>query len=283
MGREKSFRSRELVLGAVTLTGIAAFGAEVYAYRDANFNLQAMSVLLMICAVFLLPNRFWFSVAASLLLVFIGVASMEARELPLSATETPAFIVDFLLMAAISSSIWHRTSRARRLEYAYARELERLARIDPLTGVGNRRDFEEKLALAFARLSRFGEEAALIMLDIDRFKSVNDNFGHERGDAVLVEASRRLGAVLRSTDSLSRWGGEEFVVLAPRTEEGAFELAERLRAAFAAAPFEEAGRVTASLGLTFLGAGDGAASAIERVDRALYRAKNGGRNRIETE
>jgi diguanylate cyclase (GGDEF)-like protein len=186
-------------------------------------------------------------------------------------------------MTALYSAIGHRTSRSRRLEYAYARELERLARIDPLTGAGNRRDFEEKLSAALARIRRYGEEAAVIMLDLDRFKAVNDNFGHERGDAVLVETARRLTAALRSTDSLSRWGGEEFVVLAPRTEAGAVELAERLRTALASMPFEEAGTVTASLGVTLLGTGDGPDSAVARADRALYRAKAAGRNRIETE
>jgi diguanylate cyclase (GGDEF)-like protein len=283
MRRERPLAARERIIGAVTLVGIASFGAEIYAYRDANFNLQALSVLLMICAVFLLPNRFWFSVLASLLLSIIGVASMEARHLSLTATELPAYIVDYFLMAALSSAIGHRTSRSRRLEYAYARELERLARIDPLTGAGNRRDFEEKLSAALARIRRYGEEAAVIMLDLDRFKAVNDNFGHERGDAVLVETARRLTAALRSTDSLSRWGGEEFVVLAPRTEAGAVELAERLRTALASIPFEEAGTVTASLGVTLLGTGDGPDSAVARADRALYRAKAAGRNRIETE
>ena len=83
MRRERPLVARERIIGAVTLAGIASFGAEIYAYRDANFNLQSLSVLLMICAVFLLPNRFWFSVLVSLLLAFIGVASMEARHLPL--------------------------------------------------------------------------------------------------------------------------------------------------------------------------------------------------------
>jgi diguanylate cyclase (GGDEF)-like protein len=283
IGRERTLAARERILGAVTLVGIVAFGAEIYAYRDANFNLQSLSILLMICAVFLLPNRFWFSVLVSLLLAFIGMASMAARHLPLLATEVPAYLVDYLLMAALSSAIGHRTNRARRLEYAYARELEHLARIDPLTGAGNRRDFEERLSAALARIRRYREEAAVIMIDIDRFKVINDNYGHERGDAVLVEIARRLTAALRSTDSLSRWGGEEFVVLAPRTEAGAVELAERLRVALASFPFEEAGTVTASFGVTLIGTGDGPDSAVARADLALYRAKATGRNRIETE
>jgi diguanylate cyclase (GGDEF)-like protein len=283
MVRGKPLLFRERTLAAVTLIGIVAFGAVLYAYRGANFNLQALSILLMICAVFLLPNRFWFSVLASLLLASIGIASLELRRLPLSATERPAYIIDYLLMAALSSSIWHRTSRSRRFEYAYARELERLARIDTLTGAGNRRDFEDRLAAALAKLLRHGEESALIMLDIDDFKSVNDRFGHERGDQVLVEAARRLAAALRSTDSLSRWGGEEFAVLASRTAEGAVELAERLRAAFSSLPFEEAGNITISAGVTLLSTEDRPDSAVARADRALYRAKLEGRNRVEIE
>jgi len=283
MARGRQLLARELVLAAVTLAGIAAFGAVVHAYRDANFNLQALSILLMTCAVFLIPNRFPLSVLASLLLAGIGIVSLELRHLPLSPTEGPAYILDYLLMAGLSSAIWHRTSRSRRLEYISARELERLASIDPLTGAGNRRDFENRLSAAFARLRRYGEESALIMLDIDNFKSVNDRFGHERGDEVLVEATRRLAAALRSTDSLSRWGGEEFAVLAPQTAEGAVELAERLRAAIGERPFEGAGDVTVSLGVTLLAAGDSPDRTVKRADLALYRAKQRGRNRVETE
>jgi diguanylate cyclase (GGDEF)-like protein len=283
MARGKPLRARELTLAAVTLVGIASFSAVVYAYRDANFNLQALSILLMICSVFLLPNRLWISVLASLGLAGIGILSLELRHLPLSPTEIPAYIVDFALMAALSSAIWHRMGRARRFEFSYARDLERLARIDPLTGIGNRRDFQNQLSAAFARLLRYGEGSALIMLDIDDFKAVNDNYGHECGDAVLVEAAKRLSASLRVTDSLSRWGGEEFAVLAPRTAAGAAELAERLRLAFDAEPFDRAGRVTVSLGLTLLASGDGPDTAVDRADRALYRAKARGRNRVETE
>jgi diguanylate cyclase (GGDEF)-like protein len=283
MAAGRPLPARERTLAAVTLVGIAAFGAVAYAYRDANFHLQAMSILLMISAVFLLPNSFRFSVLASLLLALIGIASLEMRSLTLLATERPAYVVDYLLMVALSSTIWLRTSRSRRYEYSYARELERLARIDPLTGIGNRRDFEDKLGEAFARLRRFGEGSALIMLDIDNFKAVNDNYGHERGDAVLIEATGRLGAALRTTDSLSRWGGEEFAVLAARTAEGAVELAERLRAALSSAPFGDVGTVTVSLGVTLLGEGDEPDRAVERADRALYRAKAHGRNRVETE
>jgi two-component system, cell cycle response regulator len=283
MSRGRPLRSRERVLATVTLIGIAAFAAIDYAYRGANYGLQALSTLLMICAVFLLPNRFWFSVLACLLLAAIGIASLQIRQIPLLPTERPAYMVDFLLMAGLSSAIWHRTSRSRRFEYSYLKELERLARIDPLTGAGNRRDFEERLAAAFAHLRRYGEESALLMLDIDNFKAVNDRYGHERGDAVLVEVVRRLTAALRSTDSLSRWGGEEFAVIASRTAAGAWELAERLQAAFASQPFEEAGQITVSVGLTLLGIGDDPQEAVERADRALYRAKEMGRNRIEIE
>jgi diguanylate cyclase (GGDEF)-like protein len=283
MGRGTSLLARELIMAAVTLTGIAAFGAEVYAYRDADFNLQAMSVLLMICAVYLLPNRFWFSVFSSFLLVFIGIASMEARHLPLSAMERPGYIADYLLMAALSAAIWHRTCRARRLEYSKALELERLARVDSLTGAGNRRAFEERLRDAISRHRRYGEPSAVIMLDLDAFKRVNDQYGHDRGDAVLLETANRLAAALRSTDSLSRWGGEEFVVLAARTAAGAVELAERLRSELADLPYEKAGTVTASLGVTLLQDGDDADSAMGRADKALYLAKAKGRNRVETD
>ena len=129
---------------------------------------------------------------------------------------------------------------------------------------------------------------ALVMVDIDHFKKVNDTYGHEAGDAVLVAVGQLLMAARRTTDFVARLGGEELALLLPQTDaSGAAELAERLRAKVEALRVRTAVgevRVTASFGVAMYQARSGASGRVyERADRALYAAKNGGRNRVELE
>ena len=163
-------------------------------------------------------------------------------------------------------------------------ELERLATTDTLTGIRNRRVFDEQLALEITRAKRYGNKLALILMDIDRFKSINDHRGHQAGDRVLVELARVVASRLRASEVFARWGGEEFIVLAPNTDaEDAAHLAEEIRTRVEAHDFPEVGRVTLSLGVTQYAPEDTTDSLWQRADAALYRAKAGGRNRVEVE
>ena len=160
-------------------------------------------------------------------------------------------------------------------------QLEQAASTDRLTGAWNRRRFEEAVLPEIALVHRRREPLSLIMFDLDHFKRVNDTFGHGAGDMVLVETAQLVRLHLRASDSLVRWGGEEFLVMAPATRmDGALALAEKLRAALAAFTFPEVGRVTMSLGVAEYSLGEGLAAWIERADKALYVAKSEGRNRV---
>lgn len=157
--------------------------------------------------------------------------------------------------------------------------LEKLSSIDRLTGAWNRARFEEAMAGEISRADRYGDPAALIFFDIDRFKQVNDVHGHQAGDGVLVEVCRLAREVYRSSDALARWGGEEFVLLAAHTTlDGARLLAERLRERIEAHEFPAAGHVTASFGVAALARAEGPSEWLGRADAALYRAKRSGRN-----
>lgn len=163
-------------------------------------------------------------------------------------------------------------------------KLARLAVTDPLTGLHNRRSLDEHLQREHDRARRYGGAYTVAILDIDHFKVVNDTHGHAVGDRILVLVSRELERLVRKTDVVGRWGGEEFLVLAPETPaEGALILGERLREAVAAAASRQAGLppVTASIGLSSSDAApaDGIDELIERADAALYEAKRRGRNR----
>jgi diguanylate cyclase (GGDEF)-like protein len=164
------------------------------------------------------------------------------------------------------------------------RELLDLANLDPLTRVLNRRKLREVLIDETARANRYGTSLSLVMLDIDHFKAINDGYGHDAGDVVLVELAGRLAGGLRQVDRLARFGGEEFVVVAPGIDlAAAAELAERLRQAVAGREFAAVGRVTASFGVSGFVSGEEPEALLKRADEALYRAKDGGRNKVECE
>ncbi|WP_443190850.1 diguanylate cyclase [Pseudomonas indica] len=163
-------------------------------------------------------------------------------------------------------------------------ELRALSITDALTGTYNRRYFQERLETEIARAERQEGPLALIMLDIDHFKQINDRHGHEAGDRVLREVCRRISQRLRRIDVFCRLGGEEFIVLCPDTgSEQAGVLAEALWQSLRREPVEGIGIVTASFGIANWHEGEGADALLRRVDVAVYRAKQKGRDRIEQE
>lgn len=165
---------------------------------------------------------------------------------------------------------------------ALNKRLEQLSVTDKLTGLFNRQKLDVKLEMEFLRARRSGAPLSVIILDLDHFKNVNDTWGHQVGDQVLVCTAQLLTARLRQTDCAGRWGGEEFMVICPDTDlEGARALAETLRQAIAAQIFPTAGHQTASFGVACCTVGDQVKTLVSRADQALYEAKHLGRNRVE--
>lgn len=163
-------------------------------------------------------------------------------------------------------------------------KFERLSSTDSLTGIANRRRMQQRLDEAAARFARDGVSFSVLLIDIDHFKTINDQYGHQCGDAVLIELVERLQASLRLEDVLARWGGEEFLVLLPRHTAPEGRVAgERLRLAIASAPFfwkTQPLDITISLGIDEMGRGDTVDALLSRADHFLYAAKASGRNRI---
>jgi diguanylate cyclase (GGDEF)-like protein len=159
--------------------------------------------------------------------------------------------------------------------------LETLATTDHLTGAFNRRKLQEELSREVKRARRHELPLSLIVIDLDHFKNVNDAFGHEAGDQVLLEVAGLAIGSLRTSDLFVRWGGEEFVVLTPHTElREATRIAERIRHIVAGHAFPAAGHVTLSAGVAQLAQKETAEGLIARADTALYLAKNTGRDRV---
>jgi diguanylate cyclase (GGDEF)-like protein len=161
------------------------------------------------------------------------------------------------------------------------REARQLADLDALTGLHNRRYFHETLAREVARAHRYGRQLALIVLDLDDFKAINDRIGHLAGDAVLAEVAERVRDVVRSADIPCRVGGDEFAVILPEsTTSDADQLYHRLRGAASARPVGQAGSLVLSAGVAELQADDDPTTFFERADEALYRAKELGKGQV---
>ena len=161
------------------------------------------------------------------------------------------------------------------------REARRLADLDALTGLHNRRYFHETLAREVARAQRYDRRLALVILDLDDFKAINDRIGHLAGDAVLAETAERVRDVVRSADVACRVGGDEFAVILPESSAGdAEQLYRRLLAAVSSKPVGQAGRLSLSAGIAELQSDDDPTGFFERADEALYRAKELGKGQV---
>lgn len=203
---------------------------------------------------------------------------------PFDDQELEARIFAALRVKAAHSEL---KSRNEQLE-SMLHTVEAMAITDPLTGLFNRRRFADVLKREFAVTRRYRNTLSCLLIDLDHFKSINDRFGHDAGDQVLKEAARRISGSLREVDLAARYGGEEFAVLLPHTSKtDARIVAERLLSNFRKQEYkfgDEIVRVTASIGVagnSDVGSGK-AEEMIKAADVALYEAKNGGRNRVET-
>ena len=165
--------------------------------------------------------------------------------------------------------------------YQLERELRERATTDTLTGVFNRRKMEEEIELEIQKHARqSAPPISMAIFDIDRFKQVNDTFGHDAGDIVLKQVVDLVRQQLRDADMLARWGGEEFVILSAETSlKEMYVVAERVRTTIETHPVEHVGKVTISLGIGEYRAGETQQSLLKRIDDALYLAKQSGRNR----
>ena len=274
------------------LAGLVAVAWGYALAGPARGALLAALVLVLVLAMFRLPPRRALGLGGVALVLLWGVMRGLTLADPLRhppEVERLHLLVTALVLAGVSGpAMWlaHLYTRLRRQHAELRRALVRireLATRDDLTGLPNRRAMAERLAAETARQARLQAPLALVLIDLDHFKRINDAHGHAAGDAVLRGFARRVESELRGVDVMARWGGEEFLLMLPGNDvPHAVQAVERLRARLRAQPFDEVApglAVTFSAGVTAcLGQGD-IDSAIERADRAMYRAKQAGRDR----
>jgi diguanylate cyclase (GGDEF)-like protein/PAS domain S-box-containing protein len=205
-------------------------------------------------------------------------------ELPMMRKDGSRFMGEVVIspVRAVGGEIlgWVSTIRDVSKRRDYEIELERLATHDPLTGLANRRLFDDRLDQEIADAIRHNRSLAVAILDLDRFKDVNDQFGHPAGDRALIDTAKRLQRVLRRGDLLARVGGEEFAWILPEVHShGAWAAVERARHAIGDQPFEGIGQLTISVGVALRGDLADASVLYQHADESLYRAKREGRDR----
>jgi polar amino acid transport system substrate-binding protein len=174
--------------------------------------------------------------------------------------------------------------RLNRVQYLLKKNNEKLKKLsitDKLTSLYNRAKLDQVLDAELQRSKRYATVFAVILIDLDHFKRVNDSYGHQAGDAVLVDVAKILTTHVRGVDLVGRWGGEEFLIICPETsQEGVYNLAENLRLVISSYGFGACGQITASFGVSVYHEGDSRDSIISKADAALYKSKHAGRNTV---
>lgn len=290
--------------GVVHLLGvvcIAHMAWHTYVTPDVNMRIAAVNFyriyLSILCAAMVWLNRdavgfrkvyrlltfvFLISFATSTARVYWSLTSAPIGHL---MTDDLAFRVymlfDLFFFIAVAFSVLVLTSARIEEELDHAlRKADTASRTDAMTGVWNRLHFESAGPREAERARRYATPLSVLIFDIDHFKQINDRHGHAAGDTVIRKVAAQAVATLRSSDQLFRWGGEEFVVLLPVNARAAAEAAEKLRQRIAATDFSPAERVTISVGVAQLAENESMECALQRADAMLYRAKEGGRNRV---
>ncbi len=213
------------------------------------------------------------------ILFFIGVSIISFylymnNELPLDLYTVKEIIQVYFTMVFISFLVEFVRSH-------YEKELKKIVYTDYLTGIYNRKKGEEVLEFEILRAKRFYHPLSIIMFDIDNFKKINDTYGHDVGDYVLITIAKLVKNSIRRIDTFVRWGGEEFLIILPETDiNGAKTTAEVIKMKIENYEFETVEKVTASFGLSELHPEDSLFSLIKRADEALYIAKKSGKNKI---
>lgn len=224
--------------------------------------------------------------SATLLLGFVPIALASISGAPARwgpdfaslavhlALAQATIVLTLMAIAALRSD--HRRAQA------HADEMSALASTDALTNLPNRRQLTQALSAQLALAKRGAQAVSVLLIDIDHFKRINDSHGHAAGDKVLVLLGEMLGKDRRASDHVGRWGGEEFLGVLPATTLAqANDLAERLRGQVHALPLDGVGPVSVSIGVSQARADDTLDTLLQRADKALYRAKENGRNRVE--
>lgn len=256
----------------------------VIKYENPHFLIQAFAINVIILGIFfLVPNLLYYKVFLSSF-TLIGFLMITLTKYHPPLLEIISVFVYLSLVIFFSSISLYSLGKYMRLDYVNKQYFKELSTKDSLTNTYNRLKFNESLSSEIELARRYGNTFSLIMFDIDHFKQFNDQKGHIFGDKVLIEIANLVKESVREVDVFARWGGEEFVILLPQTNcKEASALAERLRKSIYKESVKKEMALTCSFGVTAFSSQDDEDLIMDRVDRALYKAKGSGRNVVVSE
>lgn len=282
MNKIKDYRTLIVFINIGEILAAVLFLIVFYYYDTPDFLIQAFGAMVIIMAIFMIPNR-WINRVLNSLLIGSGFFLMALKCVNgISFSEASAVIVYMVIVIILSSYSSYQWSIIKRKQYLTEKELFKLTITDALTGIYNKKKFNDELDKWIHYAKRYPTQVSLMILDLDNFKTINDNFGHLIGDKIILDMVNLIKSIIRQTDVFARWGGEEFTILLPHTKlDEAKDLAERLREAIEGYTFKNVGDVTCSFGVVDLQSNDDAYSFFNRADTLLYQAKKDGKNMVK--
>ncbi|MDX9872114.1 MAG: GGDEF domain-containing protein [Clostridia bacterium] len=267
---------KSVIVYAILMYLLHEYTATHFAPVDLIF--EALDLVIMTFGLFIVPNRWIINVCTAVFLIIVFVV-LTPFTIPTMAEGTKVLITLYLFsQALIVSVLMYRINVQKRLNYLQQRQLEALADTDTLTKTPNRAACDKMLD----QMCNGHCEFSLILIDIDDFKRINDTYGHIAGDEVIVKIIDTIKGVIRKNDIVTRWGGEEFIIMLPHTTlDKAAEIADRIKEFVSTIEYDKIiDKVTASFGVTEFQEGDDMKSIINRADQMLYLAKRHGKNKV---
>ena len=261
------------------------YAASIHLYiisHLSNYSSYQTELYLMIFWIYTISGlRFIHSIITSLIVFFIGISGAYI----VYPNQLDSFIIYTSWMSVslvFGFAGGYLLQESQKSIFLKQVELEKIAITDKLTGLYNRVMLDKTLHLELEKAYRYKHTVGILVLDIDFFKAINDNYGHLVGDKVLIEVSAYLKRTIRSSDMAFRWGGEEFIILCTETnKENLMIFAEHIRKRMEEIEFDFVGKKTISIGASISVPSDGISSIVKRADEALYIAKNSGRNCVK--
>ena len=250
-----------------------------FQYDNPNYLIQAFGVMVIIIGIFMIPNRLVNMIVISAIgIVVFNVMALACIQ-QLEFSEFSAGIVYLIIVLVLCSIVAFKDNYYKRINFITNKKLFKMSTIDPLTKIFNRAKLNEELNSWIKYAKRYMTDLSAAIIDLDDFKSVNDNYGHLTGDKLIVDFVKIVNENIRETDIFARWGGEEFMLILPNTnKEEAFEISERIRMNVENYKFEKVNKLTCSIGVAQFSADDDNVSILQKADNMLYAAKDAGKN-----
>ena len=281
INRIKDYNVQSYVVSMVQTSTIISYFILTSNYGGSwNYFIKIFDVILFLLVIYILPNKLInkFVISNILKVVFFYTAyqSIDIETLDFIAGIAYTSIIHLVIFLLSYKIAYHQ-----RLKYLSDMELKYLSEIDNLTGIYNRNKLDIEVGKWIKLKQRYGFDLSIIFLDFDNFKDINDEYGHVEADNILKKSVKKIESVIRETDIFGRWGGDEFVILLPKTNKSeSLKLAKRIRLSLYEENEDLSVPVTCSYGLTSVSKEDSLNKLLDRVDSLMYDAKDAGRDKI---